>query len=301
MEDKQELFTIQDIIRLTRISQNTIYRYIRQGKIKTCKMIKSGKQVITIEKQELERFLGCSIKGDTTSGKQDTINNSIDATTGKQDTIIGSIYDKTLTKSDIKELFQELIQEQNTIIMKPIEEQALYRLGKIEQENNFLKAKVETLLQELEQYKSLPGPADMEKWKKEKEDLLSRCETIQQELEQKHIEELEARQKEQDEIKKSMVEAHRKEHKKELEAVKSKYEDYLQKEKEDLLSRAETIQKEQDSRYKVEIEKQKRDIEEAHREELEKLRKQAEEEKKQIAETWRKELEEARRPWWKFW
>lgn len=275
MEEKQELFTIQDIIRLTRISQNTIYRYIRQGKIKTCKMIKSGKQVITIEKQELERFLGCSIKGDTTSGKQDTINDSIDATTGKQDTIIGSIYDKTLTKSDIKELFQELIQEQNTIIMKPIEEQALYRLGKIEQENNFLKAKVETLLQELDQYKSLPGPADVEKWKKEKEDLLSEGEIHRQEQEEKH--------------------------KKELEVIKGKYEDYLQKEKEDLLSRAETIQKEQDSRYKVELEKQKKDIEEAHREELEKLRKQAEEEKKQIAETWRKELEEARRPWWKFW
>ena len=199
MEEKQELFTIQDIIRLTRISQNTIYRYIRQGKIKICKMIKSGKQVITIEKQELERFLGYSIKGDTTSGKQDTTNNSIDTTSGKQDTINGSIYDKILTKSDIKELFQELIQEQNTIIMKPIEEQALYRLGKIEQENNFLKAKVETLLQELEQYKSLPGPADMEKWKKEKEDLLSEGEIHRQEQEEKHrkeLEELETREKE---------------------------------------------------------------------------------------------------------
>lgn len=138
-QDRQELFTIQDIIRLTRISQNTLYRYIRQGKIKTCRMVKSGKQVITIEKQELERFLGYPMRGDTTSGKQDTTNDSIDTTNGKQDTISGSIYDKTLTKSDIKELFQELIQEQNTLIMKPMEEQSLYRLGRVEQENSFFK------------------------------------------------------------------------------------------------------------------------------------------------------------------
>jgi len=206
-QDKQELFTIQDIIRLTRISQNTLYRYIRQGKIKTIKMIKSGKQVITIEKQELERFLGYPVKGDTT-------NDSIDTTTGKQDTISGSIYDKTLTKSDIKELFQELIQEQNTLIMKPMEEQSLYRLGRVEQENSFLKAKVETLLQELEQYKSLPGPADVEKWQKEKEDLLYRAETIQKDQDSRHKVELEKQ-------KKDIEEAHRQE----LEQIKSQAEE----------------------------------------------------------------------------
>ncbi len=220
-QDKQELFTIQDIIRLTRISQNTLYRYIRQGKIKTIKMIKSGKQVITIEKQELERFLGYPVKGDTTNdsidtttGKQDTTNDSIDTTTGKQDTISGSIYDKTLTKSDIKELFQELIQEQNTLIMKPMEEQSLYRLGRVEQENSFLKAKVETLLQELEQYKSLPGPADVEKWQKEKEDLLYRAETIQKDQDSRHKVELEKQ-------KKDIEEAHRQE----LEQIKSQAEE----------------------------------------------------------------------------
>jgi hypothetical protein len=40
--------------------------------------------------------------------------------------------------------------------MKPIEEQAIYRLGGLEKENLFLRQKLETLIQELDQYKALP-------------------------------------------------------------------------------------------------------------------------------------------------
>lgn len=257
-----EFLTIPEVARLTGKTVNTIYRYIRNDKLRYNRVIYQGREVYRIEKKEIQRFFKCDISDIS----EDIIGNiSSDISKDTSD----------ISEDKIQRAIEKAISQQQAVFLKPIEEQALYRLGKIEQENNFLKAKVETLLQELEQYKSLPGPADMEKWKKEKEDLLSEGEIHRQEQEEKH--------------------------RRELEAVKGKYEDYLQKEKEDLLSRAETIQKEQDSRYKVELEKQKKDIEEAHRQELEKIKKQAEEEKKQIAETWRKELEEARRPWWKFW
>jgi hypothetical protein len=241
-QDKQELFTIQDIIRLTSVSQNTLYRYIRQGKIKTCKMIKNGKQVTAIEKQELERFSGHSLKVDTTSGKQDTINGSIYTINDNQDTTNGKHPDKTLTKSDIKELFQELVQEQNTLIMKPLEEQALYRLGILENEVKHLQAEKEVLRQEnealREQTKALPDKKEYETLKeeyerrgllirgmemelKEKEDLLSRAETSRKEqeenekritsLEELHLQELEQVKKKMEEEQKTIVDAWKKE------------------------------------------------------------------------------------------
>ena len=292
----QELFTIQDIIRITKVSQNTLYRYIRQGKIKTCKTIKSGKQVITIEKQELERFLGHSLKVDTTNGSIDTISGKQDTINGSIDTINDKQGDKTLTKSDIKELFQDLIQEQNTLIMKPLEEQSLYRLGRIEQENIFLKAKVETLLQELEQYKSLPGAAQIEEKEKalmviqgkyeeqiqrvtdlqqEKEDLLSRAETIQKEKEEQ--------------IRKA-------EGLNQVLLDNANNITKLAKEKDSFQSAL----KEQEATIR-EKERALKDLEELHRAELEQVLKQAEKKQIEISEAWKKELELAKRPWWKFW
>jgi len=63
-------------------------------------------------------------------------------------------------KETLKEVVRETITEERNQLMKPLEEQALYRLGRIEQENIFLRAKVETLLQEnselQEKIKALP-------------------------------------------------------------------------------------------------------------------------------------------------
>ncbi len=73
--------------------------------------------------------------------------------------------------SDIKTAVREVIEAERNQLMKPLEEQALYRLGRIEQENIFLKAKVETLLQEnqvlQEQVRALPGPSIIEEKEKD--------------------------------------------------------------------------------------------------------------------------------------
>jgi len=212
---EQEYITINEASKLTGKCQNTIHRYIKKGKlhVNTCQY--NGKQVITVKKSELERVFNIPVNTchDTSSHMASHVNTGNDM----------SIHvNPPVTKEEIKEVIQEFFTTKQAELMKPIEEMSLYKLGAVEKENTFLKAKVETLLQELEQYKSLPGPADVEKMqkenqekekdliiqiemeRKEKEDLLSREKAIQKEQDSRHRSELE-------ELKKSMEEARRQE------------------------------------------------------------------------------------------
>ena len=188
---------------------NTIYRYIRNNTLRYNRVIYQGREVYRVEKKELQRVFKCNISGDISDISED-ITGDISSDISKDTSDI--------SEDKIQKAIEKAISQQQAVFLKPIEDQALYRLGRIEQENSFLKAKVETLLQELEQYKSLPGPTDVEKMqkenqekekdliiqiemeRKEKEDLKSMGETIRKETEEKlkqseeiHRKELEAR------------------------------------------------------------------------------------------------------------
>ncbi len=66
-------------------------------------------------------------------------------------------------KESMREVIEEFFEVKQSQLMKPIEEQALYRLGILETEVKHLMAEKETLRQEnellKEQVKCLPGPA----------------------------------------------------------------------------------------------------------------------------------------------
>ena len=209
-----EFLTIYEASQITGKCQNTIHRYIKKGKlhVKPCQY--NGKQVMTVEKAELERVF--NITGNTCQDMSKPIASHVN--TGID---MASHVNTSATKEELKEVIQEFFTTKQAELMRPIEEMALYKLGAVEKENTFLKARLETVLSEYkelqEKVKALPDKASIDKIqaesqekekdlmiqieleRKEKEDLLSRAETIQKEQEEKHrkeLEELETREKE---------------------------------------------------------------------------------------------------------
>ncbi len=214
-----EFLTIYEASQITGKCQNTIHRYIKKGKlhVKPCQY--NGKQVMTVEKAELERVF--NITGNTCQDMSKPM---------------ASHVNPSAIKEELKEVIQEFFTTKQAELMRPIEEMALYKLGSVEKENTFLKARLETVLSEYkelqEKVKALPDKSCIDKIqaenqekekdlmiqieleRQEKADLLSRAETIQKEQEEKHRKELETREKEQDEL-----------HREELEKVKKEAEE----------------------------------------------------------------------------
>jgi DNA repair exonuclease SbcCD ATPase subunit len=231
-----DFFTIYEASQITGKCQNTIHRYIKKGKlhVKPCQY--NGKQVMTVEKAELERVF--NITGKTCQDMSKPTASHVN--TGNDMSIH---VNPSAMKEELKEVIQEFFTTKQAELMRPIEEMALYKLGAVEKENTFLKTRLETVLQEnqelQEKIKALPDKAYIEKMqkenqekekdliiqiemeRKEKADLLSRVETIQKEQEEKlkqseeiHRKELEARQEEQKDL-----------HRQELEQVKKEAEE----------------------------------------------------------------------------
>ena len=124
-----------------------------------------------------------------------------------------------LSKDDMKQAIEEVLEAKQSQLMKPLEQQALYKLGAVEKENIFLRERLETLRQEnellREQVNVLPGPAELEVkeniillLQKEKEDL----NTIQKEKDTRHMAEQQKQiqeLKEKDQKIKDLEELHR--------------------------------------------------------------------------------------------
>jgi len=197
--------SIPQVAKQLKKTRNTVYRYITTNKLKHEYSIVSGKKVIRVKESDLLKF--CHKYNVSRYNDIDTDHDITDNITD--------------TKPDTSEDIKQAINNAFLMYQKPLEEQALFVAGKLSTENQFLRAKVETLLQELDQYKSLPGPADIEKIqkenqekekdliiqiemeRKEKADLKSIGEAIQREQEEKHrreLSELETRQEEQNEL-----------------------------------------------------------------------------------------------------
>lgn len=132
-----ELLTIKESAVLAGRSETIIYRLVKQKRLKVQNSSEQFngkfKTVKKIKKEDIVKFFRLD---ELESSKQfKTVQNSSEG---------------------FKEILEQFFQEKETQLMKPLESQALYRLGQVEKENEFLKAKVETLLQELEKFKALP-------------------------------------------------------------------------------------------------------------------------------------------------
>ncbi len=304
------LLTIKEASKKYKIHQTTLYKAIQEGRIEVNSTSKGKRKIKVVKALDIENFLDQSviksrievdstynrsgIEVDSTSGIPITKNEhspiiETNSTYNRSGIEVDSTYNESVINLDsISNLIQKSIdsyfETKQTQLMKPIEEQAIYRLGGLEKENLFLRQKVETLIQELEQYKALP-------WQIEERD--------------EEIKSLEAKLKEEKEELFKKVEQQTKKLE-EYKPLPAQLVDITRKlqEKEEQMKDLESMLKKEKDEMELRLLQEKKAIneQEARRKaEFEQALKQAEEEKKQIAEVWKKELEEVRRPWWKFW
>ncbi|MEQ8191402.1 MAG: hypothetical protein ABRQ39_25785 [Candidatus Eremiobacterota bacterium] len=151
-------FTIEEIIKITGKSKSTIYRDIKKGRLKVKQGEKRGKPVYLITNKELESYNGKPI-GNKWEASETPIGNKWEANekpVGDQNNVITH---ETLVKA-----IEEIFSQQETRLIKPLEDQAMFLAGKLTNENQFLKQRLETVLEEnnqlREQIKALPGPVE---------------------------------------------------------------------------------------------------------------------------------------------
>jgi hypothetical protein len=196
MEDimDNEYISITEASILTGKHITTIYKGIRLGRIQYKTVEDKSKTVKKVLKSDILKLYISEYKTVLDEGIRPS-------NTQVEDRI-------RLSKDDMKQAIEEVLEAKQSQLMKPLEQQALYKLGSVEKENIFLRERLETLRQEnellSEQVKMLPGPAELETkeniillLQKEKEDL----NTIQKEYytrhmaeQQKHIHEMEEKE-----------------------------------------------------------------------------------------------------------
>ncbi|MEQ8192401.1 MAG: hypothetical protein ABRQ39_30830 [Candidatus Eremiobacterota bacterium] len=184
-------FTIEEIVKLTGRSSTSIYRYIKNGKLKANKVKGDGKPSYVISVDDVEQCFNIDWKK---HGK-----NMVNAEKNMKKTWENNENEKPLTQETLMETMEKFFSTKQSELVKPMEQQALYKLGKVEQENQFLREKMETILEEnsqlREQIKALPGPVEsiqqilventenLTMLQKEKEELLNRLKEREKELE----------------------------------------------------------------------------------------------------------------------
>jgi hypothetical protein len=279
--ESNDLLTIKEAANLYRVHITTIYKAIQEGRIEVELNSNRKKKIKKVKKSDLEREFANSNR------------NRIEVELNSNRSIIENYSTSNRNRIEvesIKTAVKEVIEAERSQLMKPLEEQALYRLGRIEQENQFLKQRLETVLQEnelfKEQLKALPLPAELEL--KEHTILLIQKEKADVEFM------LSSLQKEKESNQKVLMENAN--NLKELSSEKAKIEIQL-KEQNSTIKEKEHSLKELHELHNQEIERLKLQAEE----EKNRLKSEAEEREKHIAEAWKKELELAKKPWWKFW
>lgn len=340
------LLSIQEAAALSGQAISTIYRSVRNGDIKTHKIIHRGKDAYRIKLKDLEKYLDYKISngnGSTSRTSHDTpvaphngklhvknvVNTEIDES--QRSTSVNPEHKNTiktdedkLTREVIRDVIEEFFTTKQSQLMKPLEEQALYRLGILENEVKHLNGEKEALRREVDLYKSqlmaLPGPAEeitakletLEQLEEENKTLktsLALLPTPPEKVNEILINNREAIQKLQNQEKQNLILQQDKENQ------IQKMEDEIRREQEEKVKlEARLLQEKEEQTKKMESELQKilHDKEEALKEqetrrkieaeELEaRLKAEAEEQMKQVVDAWKKELEMAKRPWWKLW
>jgi len=219
------LLTIKEASIMACVCESTIYRYIRQKKL-SCQAVQSNrKKIAKVPKSELISVFSLS------SSQCRAVPGNILKDSKQCQEVPGNA--RQITKDEIREVMQEFFETKKAELVKPMEDQAIYRLGRIEQENLFLKQKLETILQEnLElqaQVKVLPDLEQMKTQTAEANKKLQERETEVREqnikihfleeeisqgkkkLEENHQQELEQVKKQAEEDQKTIVDAWKKE------------------------------------------------------------------------------------------
>ena len=173
MSSNNGLVTVKEAAEIYKLHISTIYNAIKANRIDIESTSNGNRIIKKLKKVDIERVFRIANKNrlDIESISNNT-RIDIESELNKNNVNIGSSPNKAqfdiesksnenrLDIDSISNLIQKSIdnyfETKQTQLMKPIEEQALYRLGGLEKENIFLRQKVETLIQELEQYKALP-------------------------------------------------------------------------------------------------------------------------------------------------
>jgi len=162
------MLTVPEVSSITGKPQSTIYRNIKKGRLRCTRIIdEGGKEVTKISVKDLENYLGRPIDFDGFARmRPDKENNSCPGDTYDSN-VINNQYTQSeshLTKEHIREVIEEFFETRQTQLMKPLEEHALYQVGRLEKEVEHLKAEKEVLIGEneflREQLKALPGPVE---------------------------------------------------------------------------------------------------------------------------------------------
>lgn len=246
---KKDTLTIPEVARQLQKTINTVYRYIKSGKLKSESIVISGKKVIRIKEQDLVKFCNAfNISRYNNDISDDMFNDISEYNTDKH--------------SDISEEIKQAVNNSLSLYHKDFLEK-VFNAGVLTKENQFLKERLETVLQEnellREQVKALP---DLKTIQEKEKDLI-----IQIELERKEKEDL-----------KSIGET-------------------IQRKQEEKLKQSEEIHRKELEAHRAELEKLKQE----HERTLKLMSESAEKEKMEIVEAWKKKTEELERPWWKFW
>jgi len=176
------LLTIKEAVTFTGKSESILYRYIREGKlqVQTCSeqvQNKSSEQI-----QNSSEQVQCKLKTIRKLKKEELVkvfdiyrNNSSEQVQNKSSEQIQNsseqiqnsseqVQNRFRTEEEVNGIIEKVLSNHYSKLMKPIEEQALYRLGILENEVKHLQAEKETLRQEneilREQIKALPGPVE---------------------------------------------------------------------------------------------------------------------------------------------
>lgn len=180
MSHDKEFLTIQEAGKIFNLHRSTLYRKIDKGQLKVVADCRNGKNVKMLRISELEALYG----------KAKVVGDSRNATTGdnlrQSPTVAMRQPATTDIQEQVKKAFIETIQEQQATLLKPLEEQALYRVGRLEElvkhleaEKEFLRVENETLKSEM---KALPDLKQLESLEAEKENqakkLLEQSENI---------------------------------------------------------------------------------------------------------------------------
>lgn len=181
--------TIKEAARLLDISEKTLSRYVQKGRILSETVQDRGRKRKYFKIETLERF-----RKEYCPGQSETNSSHVQDSPEETETVGDS---PGQSRTNIKTLIKEAITEQQSQLMRPLEQQALFVAGKLTQENQELKERLETLRQENELYReqirALPGPSEMEKVKAEYEEKLS---LAREQAEREKIEIVEAWKKE---------------------------------------------------------------------------------------------------------
>jgi len=139
--NKSSNITILEASLLTGKSQSTVYKYIERGTLPCEKNIINGKEYLTLKKKDIERVFNITCP-------ESEENKVMEASThtNKAEHVVRD--EEHLTAEKVREVMEEFFSTKQAELVKPVEQQSLYRLGRVEQENQFLKEKLETLLEE---------------------------------------------------------------------------------------------------------------------------------------------------------